>query len=261
MRNPKKGYYFESSNRGIDVNHHVNPSIKIKIYSIMKNSVNLSKSDKVMYTIITLVVAYFVGQNLLALFQSYVLPFISIRQDEVLGFLSLASAIPVALKVKALKYPISIIDHTTKTGRNRKGVLIGTDNGRLDRELWYLALHSDFKSTSVFDSQGYSVENKKPVYLVKPEYCNGKTDGQIVELVQSFLNNGLNKEMKATIDAKIAAKDAIKESEKAAKVSKKVFRGSGKTTVEEVAKLDIALERGLIDAESHKIKLMALLGI
>lgn len=224
----------------------------------MKN-VSLKSEQKVLLTVVGLIIAYFVGQTLLALFQSYVLPFISFRQDEVLGFLSLASAIP--LKVKALKYPISLIDHTTKSGRNRKGVILGTENGRLDRELWYLALHSDFKATSIFDSQSYSVENKKPVYLVKPEFCNGRTDGQIIELVQSFLNTGLSKEVKETITAKIAAKDATKEAEKAAKVANKVTKGKGNNITELVAKLDIALERGLITQDEHKAKLSIALGL
>lgn len=229
-----------------------------QIYSFMKN-VSLKSEQKVLLTVVGLCLAYIIGRVLISFFQSTILPLVSIGQDEVMGFLSLASALP--LKVKSLKYPISLIDHTTKSGRNRKGVILGTENGRLDRELWYLALHSDFKATSLFDSQGYSVENKKPVYLVKPEFCNGRTDGQIIELVQSFLNNGLNKEMKATIEAKIAAKDAEKESQKAAKVANKVTKGKGNNITELVAKLDIALERGLIDAETHKAKLAAALGI
>jgi len=221
----------------------------------MKN-VSLKSEQKVLLTVVGLIIAYFVGQNLLTLFQYL----ISFRQDEVIGFLSLASVLPV-LKVKALKYPISLIDHTTKSGRNRKGVILGTENGRLDRELWYLALHSDFKATSLFDSQGYSVENKKPVYLVKPEYCNGKTDSQIIESVQSFLNTGLTKDNRELIAAKIAAKDAEKESQKAAKTANKVTKGKGNSITELVAKLDIALDRGLITAEEHKVKLTAALGI
>lgn len=226
----------------------------------MKNSVNqISKSDKVFYTIIALGVAYFIGRLLLYFFQVSVIPMVSLGQDEVTGILALGMALP--MKLKSLKYPISLIDHTTKSGRNRKGVILGTENGRLDRELWYLALHSDFKATSLFDSQGYSVENKKPVYLVKPEFCNGRTDSQIIESVQTFLNTALTKEVKEAITAKIAAKDQEKESQKAAKVANKVTKGKGNSITELVAKLDIALDRGLITQEEHKAKLTAALGI
>lgn len=215
----------------------------------MKN-VSLRSEQKVLLTVIGLCIAYFIGRVLISFFQSSVLPLITLRQDEVFGFLSLATVLP-ALKVKALKYPISLIDHTTKSGRNRKGVILGTENGRLDRELWYLALHSDFKASSIFDSQGYSVENKKPVYLVKPEFCNGRTDSQIIESVQTFLNTSLTKEVKKQITAKIAAKDAEKEQVKASKAANKVTKGKGNNITEVVAMLDIALERGLITKDQH----------
>jgi len=225
----------------------------------MKN-VSLRSEQKALLTVVGLIIAYFIGRALIAFFQSSILPLISLGQDEVTGILALGMALP-SMKLKALKYPISLIDHVTKSGRNRKGVILGTENGRLDRELWYLALHSDFKATSIFDSQGYSVENKKPVYLVKPEFCNGRTDAQIIESVQTFLNTGLTKENKELIAAKIAAKDATKEAEKAAKVANKVTKGKGNNITELVAKLDIALERGLITQDEHKAKLAAALGI
>jgi hypothetical protein len=244
----KKCITFEASNQENDVCHHANHLIKTKIISIMKKSVIY------LLTIVSIAVAYFIGHNLVALFQWIT----SIGQDEIFGLF--AMAIP-AIKVKSLKYPISLVDYTAKSGKTYKGVVLGTENGKLSRELWYLACHSNFQQGSLFMSNvGYSTELKKPVYLLKKDYSVGLSDTQIIANVQSFLNEGLKGEQATQIATMISTKDAEKASAKEAKQGSK--KGAKVTGIaEQVAKLDIALERGLITQDEHKAKLALALGI
>ncbi|WP_460230493.1 hypothetical protein, partial [Bacillus cereus] len=155
-------------------------------------------------------------------------------QDEVLGFLSLASVLPV-LKVKQLKFPISVIDHITDNGNGhlRKGVIVGTDNGRLSLDMFYLCINPEYRSISIFDSKGFNQELKKDVYLIKRDLCIGRTNEQITELAQSFLNTAMTKELKETIDNKIAVKAASKEADKAAKQATKATKGKPVNSIAE----------------------------
>ena len=205
-------------------------------------------------TLVSAITLYFIGHNLVALFQWIT----SIGQDEIYGLF--AMAIP-AIKVKSLKYPISLVDYTAKSGKTYKGVVLGTENGKLSRELWYLACHSNFQASSLFMSNvGYSTELKKPVYLLKKDYSIGLSESQIIANVQSFLNESFKGETAETITKMITTKDTEKQATKDAKQSNK--KGAKVTGIaEQVAKLDIALERGLITQEEHKAKLSIALGL
>lgn len=180
--------------------------------------------EQFLLTLCGLFVAYFIGHVVVAVLYNHILPFVSVLwQDGATGFFALASTLPIAGKigkVKTKETPISIVrNYVTKSGKNRVGMVYGSEDGKLPFDLWYLLCHNDNRAKSLFDFAGYSVELKKPVYLIKPEYANIE-DAKLISDIRSLMSTGLTPEIKEKAAALQARKQAEKDAKKASKPSK-----------------------------------------
>ena len=191
-----------------------------QISIIMKAVSKVSTGKQALLVLVGLCVMYFIGHYLVNIWEFIVIGLIG--KMDVTGFAMFASVLPAipALKGKAKAFPITLIDHVTKSGRNRKAMVVGTEDGRLDKAYWYACIHPNYRAKSIFDSQGYSTELKKPVYLLKNEYAN--QDGAFV---QKFLAEVLTPSMKEEIETMAATKESEKQ---ATKDAKKATKGTAK---------------------------------
>lgn len=187
-------------------------------------TVKVSKSENMLLTVVTLIAMYFLGHHLVALFQAYILPYLSaIWQDETTGFFATLPAIAAGVKikdvkgaenVKALPFTFEVVQ--TSTNKDAYKVTFQDNN---ERNL-FLGL-ARIANILTFN-YGFSKDFKTGIVglLVNPVSES---------FVKGYSNMTANKAMKIG-EQSIKERQEAKEAKKAAKVADKANKGTTKVS-------------------------------
>lgn len=211
-------------------------------------------SESALLTLVTLCAMYFLGSFLVYLFKDHVLPLVSLWQDDTTAvfsvFASVIPVIPAKITLKEVKeikpLPFEVETKQTTTGKNAYAL---TFKDNQERNI-FLGLCR--MANILTFNYGFSKDHKTGIIGL----LQTATSEKFVKDYNSMTANKAIKLGAESLEERKAAKEA-KKAEKAANKGSK--QSSGKGIGEQVAKLDIALERGLITKEEHSDKLKAIL--
>jgi hypothetical protein len=233
---------------GKSVANHSNFPIWDNLITIIMKSLKISKSEQAIWVFIACAIAYFLGSFAVTFFQVYVLPLVSsLGQDETTAVFATVTGGLILKEVKDIK-PLPFEVTTEKTKTEKDAYLVKFTKNQAEQNIFYgLAVMANLRPFA-WHSKG---DRKEGVYALGLMVSSSS---------EKFIKGYATMTAKKAQDIGVVAIEEQKATREANKANKEAKGKTAKVGVtEQVAKLDIALERGLITVDEHKTKLTALL--